>query len=51
MEVGRDGVGRFKSVVLHPTVTVAAGSDLGRARAPQTRAREVLHCQFSEFPC
>jgi hypothetical protein len=24
LEVGRDGVGRFKGVVLHPTVTVAA---------------------------
>jgi organic hydroperoxide reductase OsmC/OhrA len=33
MEVGRDGAGRFKSVVLRPTVTVATGSDLGLARA------------------
>jgi organic hydroperoxide reductase OsmC/OhrA len=32
LEVGRDGVGRFKSVVLRPTVTVAAGSDIGRTR-------------------
>jgi hypothetical protein len=32
MEVGRDGVGRFKSVVLRPTVTVAKGSDPERAR-------------------
>jgi organic hydroperoxide reductase OsmC/OhrA len=31
MEVGRDGVGRFKSMVLHPAVTVAAGSDAERA--------------------
>ena len=34
MEVGRDGVGRFKRVVLRPTVTVAAGSDVERARTP-----------------
>jgi organic hydroperoxide reductase OsmC/OhrA len=40
MEVGRDGVGRFKSVVLHPTVTVAAGSDLGRARTLHKPAHE-----------
>ena len=40
MEVGRDGVGRFKSVVLHPTVTVAAGSDLGQARTLHKPAHE-----------
>jgi organic hydroperoxide reductase OsmC/OhrA len=40
MEVGRDGIGRFKSVVLHPTVTVAAGSDLGRARTLHKPAHE-----------
>ena len=28
-----DGSGRFTSVVLHPTVTVAPGSDVDRARA------------------
>ena len=28
MEVGRNGIGRFKSVVLHPTVTLATGSDV-----------------------
>src|SRR5215472_15504630 len=27
MEVGRDGAGRFTRVVLHPIVTVTAGSD------------------------
>lgn len=32
MEVGRDGAGRFKRVVLRPTVTVAAGGDVERAR-------------------
>ena len=32
LEVGREGAGRFKSVVARPTVTVAAGSDVGRAR-------------------
>jgi organic hydroperoxide reductase OsmC/OhrA len=40
MEVGRDGVGRFKSVVLHPTVTVAAGSDVGLARTLHNPAHE-----------
>src|SRR5215468_6695232 len=40
MEVGRDGVGRFKSVVLHPTVTVAASSDEERARALHKPAHE-----------
>jgi organic hydroperoxide reductase OsmC/OhrA len=40
MEVGRDGVGRFKSVVLRPIVTVATGSDVGRARALHKPAHE-----------
>jgi organic hydroperoxide reductase OsmC/OhrA len=40
MEVGRDGVGRFKGVVLHPTVTVAAGSDVERARSLHKPAHE-----------
>ena len=40
MEVGRDGSGRFKSVVLHPTVTVAAGSDVERARTLHKPAHE-----------
>ena len=40
MEVGRDGSGRFKGVVLHPTVTVAAGSDVERARALHKPAHE-----------
>src|SRR5215831_11284273 len=40
MEVGRDGVGRFKSVVLHPTVTVTARSDIERARTLQKLAHE-----------
>ena len=39
MEVGRDGVGRFKSVVLHPTVTVAKG-DPERARTLHKPAHE-----------
>ena len=41
MEVGRDGPGRFKSVVLRPTVTVATGSDVGRARALHKPAHEM----------
>src|ERR1700745_2228722 len=40
MEIGRDGAGRFKSVALRPTVTVAAGSDVGRARALHQPAHE-----------
>ena len=40
LEVGRDGVGQFKSVVLHPTVTVAPGSDVGRARTLHEPAHE-----------
>jgi organic hydroperoxide reductase OsmC/OhrA len=40
MEVARDGVGRFKSVVLHPTVTVTAGSNLGWARTLHKPAHE-----------
>ena len=40
MEVGRDGAGRFKSVVLHPNVTVAKGSDLERPRTLHKPAHE-----------
>jgi organic hydroperoxide reductase OsmC/OhrA len=40
MEIGRDGAGRFKSVVLRPTVTVAAGSDAERARTLHKPAHE-----------
>ena len=40
MEVGRDGVGRFKSAVLRPTVIVAAGSDVGLARTLHKPAHE-----------
>ena len=40
MEVGRDGVGRFKSVTLRPTVTVAKGSDPEGARTLHKPAHE-----------
>ena len=40
MEVGRDGVGRFKRVVLRPTVTVTPGSDVARARTLHKPAHE-----------
>jgi organic hydroperoxide reductase OsmC/OhrA len=40
MEVGRDGAGRFRSVVLRPTVTVATGSDVGQARDLHKPAHE-----------
>ena len=39
MEVGRDGVGWFKGVVLHPTVTVAKG-DPERARTLHKTAHQ-----------
>jgi organic hydroperoxide reductase OsmC/OhrA len=51
MEVGRDGVGRFKSAVLHPTVTVAAGSDVERARTLHKPAHEMCFIANSvNFP-
>ena len=51
MEVGRDGAGRFKSVVLHPTVTVAAGSDVERARTLHKHAHEMCFIANSvNFP-
>jgi organic hydroperoxide reductase OsmC/OhrA len=40
METTPAGSGRFKIVVLHPRVTLAAGSDLGRARALHQTAHE-----------
>jgi organic hydroperoxide reductase OsmC/OhrA len=40
METSSGGSGRFTSVVLRPTVTVAAGSDTGRARALHEAAHE-----------
>jgi organic hydroperoxide reductase OsmC/OhrA len=40
VEVGRDGAGRFKNVVLHPIVTVAAGSDAEQARTLHKLAHE-----------
>jgi organic hydroperoxide reductase OsmC/OhrA len=40
LEVGRDGVGRFTSVVLRPTVTVSADSDVELARTLHKPAHE-----------
>lgn len=40
MEISSDGSGRFTKVVLHPTVTVTAGSDAERARALHQPAHE-----------
>ena len=40
METSPAGSGRFKRVVLHPVVTVTAGSDLDRARALHEAAHE-----------
>ena len=51
MEVGRDGAGRFKHVVLRPTVTVAAGSDVERARTLHKPAHEMCFIANSvNFP-
>jgi organic hydroperoxide reductase OsmC/OhrA len=51
MELSPAGVGRFRSVVLHPTVTVKPGSDLGRARALHERAHETCFIANSvNFP-
>ena len=41
MEITPAGVGRFKSVVLHPTVTVKPGSDFQRARTLHQSAHEM----------
>ena len=41
MELTPAGVGRFKSVTLHPTVTLKAGGDIGQARALHERAHEL----------
>jgi organic hydroperoxide reductase OsmC/OhrA len=52
MEVGRDGVGRFKKRDAAPHRNRDGGQRYRpRTNSPQTRAREVLHCQFSELPC
>ena len=40
LEMGQDGAGRFRSVVLHPTVTVAKGSAVERARTLHKPAHE-----------
>ena len=41
MELTPAGVGRFRSVVLHPAVTVKSGSDIERARALHESAHEM----------
>ncbi len=46
-----DGSGRFSSVVLHPVVTVAAGSDVERARGLHDEAHRLCYIARSvEFP-
>jgi organic hydroperoxide reductase OsmC/OhrA len=51
MEVGRDGAGRFKRVMLRPTVTVAAGTDVERARTLHKPAHEMCFIANSvNFP-
>ena len=51
MELSPAGIGRFKSVVLHPAVTVKAGSDIERARALHERAHEMCFIANSvNFP-
>ena len=52
LEVGRDGVGQFKKRGAASNRDRGAGQRCSAGtNAPQTRAREVLHCQFSQFPC
>src|SRR5215472_5926800 len=41
MELSPAGVGRFRSVVLHPAVTVKSGSEIERARALHESAHEM----------
>jgi organic hydroperoxide reductase OsmC/OhrA len=48
MEVRRDGVGRFKSVVLRPTVTLATGSDVGLARTLHKPTHEKCYVVLAE---
>ena len=48
MEVRRDGVGRFKSVVLRPTVTLATGSDGGLARTLHKPTHEKCYVVLAE---
>jgi organic hydroperoxide reductase OsmC/OhrA len=51
MELGRGGAGRFKGVVLRPTVTVAAASDGERARTLHKPAHEMCFIANSvNFP-
>jgi organic hydroperoxide reductase OsmC/OhrA len=51
METSAAGSGRFKRVVLHPSVTVAPGSDLERARALHETAHEKCFIASSvNFP-
>jgi organic hydroperoxide reductase OsmC/OhrA len=51
MELSPAGFGRFRSVVLHPMVTVKAGSDIGQARALHERAHEICFIANSvNFP-
>ena len=51
MELLPGGAGRFKKVVLHPKVTVTAGSDVERARALHAPAHEKCFIASSvNFP-
>jgi organic hydroperoxide reductase OsmC/OhrA len=51
MELSPAGVGRFKSVMLHPAVTVKAVSNIEQARALHERAHEMCFIANSvNFP-
>ncbi len=43
MEMARDGSGRFTEITLRPRVTVAAGSDVGKAEGLHERAGELCN--------
>ncbi len=46
-----DTGGHFVEVTLRPSVTLAAGSDVGVARVPaRPRTPSLLRCQFGQLP-
>lgn len=51
LEIDSSGIGRFKAITLHPTVTVANDEDAGKATALHERAHELCFLANSvNFP-
>jgi organic hydroperoxide reductase OsmC/OhrA len=51
MEEGADGAGRFTGITLHPLVTIAAGSDMEKARSLHEKAHGLCFIANSvNFP-